>query len=90
MSKSDEIRNKVLGRIKGLSDTMTDSLGHIAKGKNVFCPQNIVNKRLAICKSCPEFIQTTTQCRKCGCFMSAKTRLKTASCPIAKWTKETL
>lgn len=41
--------------------------------------------RLEICKACPEFIKLTTTCKKCGCFMAAKTKLKGATCPIGKW-----
>jgi hypothetical protein len=42
-------------------------------------------ERLDICKSCPELIKLTTQCKKCGCFMTAKTKLEKAVCPIGKW-----
>lgn len=42
-------------------------------------------KRYDICLECPELIQLTKQCKKCGCFMLAKTKLKTASCPLGKW-----
>lgn len=42
-------------------------------------------ERLEICKSCPEFIKSTTQCKKCGCIMSAKTKLPNAECPLGKW-----
>ena len=45
----------------------------------------IANERLDICKQCPEFIKLTTQCKKCGCFMEAKTKLPNAECPIGKW-----
>lgn len=41
--------------------------------------------RYSICKECPELIKLTKQCKKCGCFMNAKTKLKMASCPIGKW-----
>jgi hypothetical protein len=41
--------------------------------------------RLDLCKSCPEFIALTTQCKKCGCVMSLKTKLEAASCPLQKW-----
>jgi hypothetical protein len=43
------------------------------------------NKRFDICKVCPELIALTSQCKKCGCFMSAKTKLPKAVCPIGKW-----
>jgi Family of unknown function (DUF6171) len=42
-------------------------------------------KRFDICKLCPEFIDLTKQCKKCGCFMSVKTKLEAAACPIGKW-----
>lgn len=42
-------------------------------------------ERLNICKACPELIQLTSQCKKCGCFMSIKTKLESAKCPIGKW-----
>lgn len=42
-------------------------------------------RRLSICKACPELIQVTSQCKKCGCFMSIKTKLDAAKCPIGKW-----
>ena len=43
------------------------------------------DKRLDICKSCPELITLTSQCKKCGCFMPAKTKLENAVCPLGKW-----
>ena len=41
--------------------------------------------RYEICKACPELIKLTKQCKKCGCFMAAKTKLTAATCPIGKW-----
>lgn len=41
--------------------------------------------RLDICKSCPELIQGLLQCKKCGCFMKAKTMIKHSECPLHKW-----
>lgn len=41
--------------------------------------------RYSLCKECPEFIALTTQCKQCGCVMSAKTKLLNASCPLGKW-----
>ncbi len=44
----------------------------------------VAEKRMAICKACPELLPTGN-CKKCGCFMSSKTKLPHASCPIGKW-----
>lgn len=41
--------------------------------------------RMAICRDCPFFISLTTQCKKCGCIMSGKTKLEEAVCPEHKW-----
>ena len=40
---------------------------------------------LKICKGCDFFRQTTQTCKKCGCFMKAKSMLLNAKCPIGKW-----
>lgn len=43
--------------------------------------------RLDICMACPELIQLTKTCKKCGCFMEPKTKLPHAACPMGKWPK---
>lgn len=43
--------------------------------------------RMAICKECPWYRSITKQCKKCGCFMPAKTLLKNTKCPLRKWSK---
>jgi hypothetical protein len=45
----------------------------------------VAEERYSICKVCPELIKLTTQCKKCGCFMKAKTKLEHATCPLGKW-----
>lgn len=44
----------------------------------------IAEQRMAICKACPELL-ITGNCKKCGCFMSSKTKIASASCPLDKW-----
>ena len=41
--------------------------------------------RLNICRACDRFIQATSQCKECGCFMKIKTRIKDAECPLGYW-----
>jgi hypothetical protein len=47
--------------------------------------EDVSSERYSICKTCPELIKLTKQCKKCGCFMAAKTKLQKATCPIGKW-----
>lgn len=53
--------------------------------KSYNAPANIQQERMSICQACPELLKITKQCKKCGCFMSAKTRLQYAECPMKKW-----
>lgn len=50
--------------------------------------EEVQKTRFDICKGCPEFIHLTGNCKRCGCFMSQKTKLAAASCPIGKWLAE--
>ena len=47
--------------------------------------EELAETRINICLECPELIKLTTQCKKCGCFMSAKTKMQAAKCPLGKW-----
>lgn len=76
---------------------MTKSRWQQYKEKNGVTPLDALNpmtkrvteeeaqRRLEICKKCPNLIQLTTQCTKCGCYMPAKTKLEAAKCPESKW-----
>lgn len=50
--------------------------------------EEVQKERYDICTECPEFVKLTGQCKQCGCFMKAKTRLAGASCPLNKWLAE--
>lgn len=53
--------------------------------KSKYTDQVTSDKRFDICKQCPELIKLTNQCKECGCFMNAKTKLAGAVCPLGKW-----
>lgn len=44
----------------------------------------IKNRRMAICKKCPNLV-FKTNCKLCGCFVNWKTDYKAEKCPIDKW-----
>ena len=50
-----------------------------------FLSSEDAEKRYSICLECPHLINLTKQCKKCGCFMSAKTKIAAATCPVGKW-----
>ena len=45
----------------------------------------VSDARIEICKQCPQFIKSTSQCKKCGCIMNLKAKLPNAFCPLNKW-----
>ena len=47
--------------------------------------EKMASERLSICKACPQYNSVTHQCKECGCFMNAKTKLPNAECPLGKW-----
>ena len=53
--------------------------------KAKYAENSLAKERLSICKQCPELIKLTAQCKKCGCFMAAKSKLTEATCPLGKW-----
>jgi hypothetical protein len=45
----------------------------------------LVESRMEQCKTCPDFRESTGQCKHCGCFMPLKTRLQVSKCPEGHW-----
>lgn len=80
-----------------MSHQMSKSRWEQYKEKNGVTPLDLLNprtqtaepeiaeERLEICKECPALFKPTYQCKECGCFMTAKTKLKLAKCPLGKW-----
>ena len=52
-----------------------------------YTTEEIRNARYDTCLGCERFFKPTKTCRECGCFMTMKTWLKEAECPIGKWGK---
>ena len=62
----------------------------------LFVNAHLRAERLATCRACEHYVEKTKSCGPlvteaftdsplCGCYMPAKTKLKTASCPLDKW-----
>jgi primosomal protein N' len=58
---------------------------HLERGRDLLLSQaETANQRISICNSC-EHLSGVRNCKKCGCFVDAKVKLKNVSCPIGKW-----
>lgn len=93
--KQEEIRMLAIEKEKAI-DVEPDEVEEIVEEKvarpwdflnpnTEYADNALANGRYQICKACPELIKATKQCKKCGCFMAAKTKLAHASCPIGRW-----
>ena len=45
----------------------------------------ISKKRQEICNGCEYRKKLLNRCSVCGCFLSFKTKLLSAECPVGKW-----
>lgn len=72
-----------LDKLKERTGQMKAALGDAMAHRRV--DESTRNDRLEICLSCEHLMHTTQQCKKCGCFVQAKTWLPSQRCPINKW-----
>lgn len=49
--------------------------------------EQMAEKRLEVCATCPERTKQfgASQCKICGCILKAKTLVPDEKCPIHKW-----
>lgn len=48
----------------------------------------VSKKRMEICSECEFYGKMLMNCKKCGCFLKAKTMFLYEECPIGKWNRE--
>jgi hypothetical protein len=44
-----------------------------------------IERRMAICRGCENFIHGQNRCSLCGCFAALKSRMRSQHCPVGKW-----
>lgn len=52
---------------------------------NNYIDKETRDARYNVCLDCDRLFRPTRTCKECGCFMSLKTWLKEAHCPLGKW-----
>lgn len=56
----------------------------IVQGQPTLTAQQVA-ARLAVCASCDQ-LRSNRTCAKCGCFVDAKARFRSQTCPLRKWS----
>lgn len=88
MSFLDKLKQKSQDAVEIAGSVITKSATTVAEAAQQIIktvPQDMQKRRFDICLECPELIQLTAQCKKCGCLMKIKTALESAQCPLGKW-----
>ena len=68
---------------RDLSVTVVNAFRHALKTGEILSTEEDARNRITTCNAC-EF-KSGVQCTKCGCYISLKTAVKVAKCPIGKW-----
>ena len=53
-------------------------------GEQVLAGEQQRMMRLAECSACPN-VRDDWRCSRCGCYLPAKVKLATESCPVGRW-----
>ena len=77
----------ILNKVKLALETAKAVGKGALEGKDVLASEPEAQRRMDICKGCPflKDFASQPQCQKCGCFVSAKTKLTESRCPEGKW-----
>lgn len=75
MSFLDKLKNRIVEVEKAAADVIQGN----------YVTAEIKMHRLSICNNCEYLFRATNSCKKCGCFLPAKSALKSSACPIDKW-----
>tara|TARA_R100001082_G_C4293908_1_gene129409 strand:+ start:414 stop:695 length:282 start_codon:yes stop_codon:yes gene_type:complete len=85
---NDDNYQKPPSMAKMLGNFVKSSATWIAHGAKIVDAEQYL-ERLTACKECPHLIKQKMRCGVCGCFIEAKARMKTATCPDkpSRWDK---
>lgn len=64
-----------------LSEIVVGWINYINKDPLI---EKLAEDRFNVCLKCPQ-LKSNNKCRKCGCYMVAKTRSPKSKCPLDKW-----
>ena len=72
-------------QIKNLSALAGGVSKDLLQNQEVFVPEEKQTERLNICATCEHYESNDKRCKLCGCFMEAKVKFVSSSCPVLKW-----
>lgn len=82
--KEEHEQPKLPSLISQAKNFIQSATKHIADG-GTEVDQETLRQRLEICDGCEFLIRDSMRCGACGCFLNAKAKWRTSSCPKNKW-----
>jgi len=76
-----------LEMVKNVTKSVAKVAVAAANHKVIKASKETEQQRINICTTCELF--ENNRCKKCGCYLAAKRKIATESCPIGKWGQET-
>lgn len=73
----------LLKRAGSLAKAIGSETKAMVQGQPTLTAQQVA-ERLAACRSCDQ-LRSNRTCAKCGCFVDAKARFRSQTCPLRKW-----
>lgn len=70
---------------KDVSNTAINAIRMAIKTGEILAQDDVIKRRITICNSNECGYKRGVKCQKCGCFLSLKTAVAAATCPIGKW-----
>lgn len=71
--------------IKSILETIGQALVGAVTDKTLLAEKDLLKQRLAVCDNCENLERHNFACKKCGCRVIYKARIKKTKCPIGKW-----
>lgn len=87
-SSPPQTSSEMPGLFSQAANFITSAVGHALEGFPA-TPEAERERRLSICRACPEFEPNAARCKQCGCFMNTKAGWLDARCPLNKWVVAT-
>ena len=69
--------------VKDMANTALNAIRMASRTGEILAQDHLIRQRITICNDCE--YKTGVRCLKCGCFLSLKTGIAAATCPVKKW-----
>ena len=84
----DQFRPKTPPKVSVMAANLARAAVGEAKARVAGLPKleaEEIERRMATCRGCENFIHGQNRCAMCGCFAALKSRMRSQHCPVGKW-----